>query len=282
MNCKNKENIKRLSAIYPRVFRDLHRIVGFDYERPFECYFLEGNFTVNKVLKKLDEVGYTYKDEIILLMRNPRTKYYQDLHLAGIDRGHVRIDYGNTYFSRLKSISNKGLFEEFRKMPHVETFVIVQHMESIKKPEEKEIDKQGRFKSAPIKYKSRIYGCDEYYSIDKSGYIMDEKRQSLHDRAMKLRASRKKEAYLQVDNTGKIKELQTMIDGCKMRIAAEIRAAQTSGEIMTINKKLGYFGLEGIMTSFESYKNTEANRGFKSIEESERAYQRIIEKLGAI
>ena len=282
MNCNNKENIKKLSEIYPKVFQKLHSIVGFDFESPFECYFLEGSFTVNKILKILEGNGYSYKDKIILLMHNPRTRNYQDLHMAGIERMRVRIDYEIRFYnSRLREFNSKGGFEDFRKMPHVETFIIVQHSESVNKPEKKEIDKYGRFKTAPVKTVSRYYGRDEYYTIDKSGYILDEKRQSLRNRVAKLRKDREKDAYLQKDNTGKIKELERMIDAYKVKIAEEIIVAQTWRDIETANKKLGYFGLEGIMQDFQRYKEEETNHQYNSIAESERAYQRIYDRLGA-
>jgi len=272
------ENIKRLTKIDRKAFVKLHNVAGFDFEKPFACIVMEGSFTLNKVAKAIAEYGYHPGDKVVMLVRNPRTERYSRLHIVGLRYSGIEIDYRCCGF---ETFYRKGDFEMCRKMPHIENYIIVQDKKYIRKPEERTIDFSARYKVAPVKdhwsYYSRDTNC---YTIDKSGYILDNKREDLRRRASALRADRKKKAYLQADQTEKLEELRALIAERKKQIVSDLENAQTAEEVNRIGEKL-YFssGFYGVMAAFERFEDNTKNRKYDSIEESDRGYQYIREKL---
>lgn len=277
MKSINTSAVARLNAINSGALRALHEQIGFDFEKPFACIALDGNFTMKKIQKEITAAGYTSSDTAALLTRSTAHRLYNSLHLARVYGEKVNTEF--RYIGHnVDHFYTKGSFEELRKNAKAETFIIVQRPEYINKPDaEKPVDKSARYTKAPSA--GRYNG---YYTLDKSGYILNGRFEELKRRANALRRDRAKAAYLLTDNSAKVAELRGLIAVKKSQIISELVAAETHEQISAVGKKLDWWrGLGGIVENFKRYEAKSANHDYPSIEESERAYNDILEKLSA-
>lgn len=119
--------------------------------------------------------------------------------------------------------------------------------------------------------------------IDKSGYLLMYRRETLRRRAAILRAEKAKNAYICIDNTDKIKALKAAILDKKNNVINMLVEATTAADIASVNKKLDYFhGIEGIFRSFERLENSDKNKEYKSIDNFMNEYNDIYTRLNAI
>lgn len=115
--------------------------------------------------------------------------------------------------------------------------------------------------------------------IDKSGYILPERRADLLRRADQLRKERAKAAYQATDNAAKVEELRAMVEAKKAEFAAAIASATDSEALRTAAHEL-YFKFMWTMSEFERFADKTARRDYMSIEAAENAYTAIKSKLG--
>lgn len=277
MKSINTSAVARLNAINSGALRALHEQIGFDFEKPFACIALDGNFTMKKIQKEIAAAGYTSSDTVALLTHTPHQLHRRGLYLVRVDGEKIDIDF-RCIKHNVCNFYTKGDFESVRKNPNAETFIIVQHPEYINKIDaEKPVDKSARYTKAPSA--GRYNG---YYTLDKSGYILNGRFEELKRRANALRRDRAKAAYLLTDNSAKVENLRGLIAAKKEQIISELVAAETHEQISAVGKKLDWWrGLGGIVENFERYEAKSANHDYSSIEESERAYNDILEKLSA-
>jgi len=280
---KNNENIKALNKINPKAFRALRQEVGFDFEKPFALLHIDGNFTVCKLenLIAANDMN-SNKDAVAILIRDEKA-WNSALHLVRLVNGKIDIDVTRKLWSNfdVDYFTTKGGFENMRKSRTSETFVIVQSRAYIDTPQDKPIDLNGRFKTAPS---CRVWYGRNYsdrYTLDKSGYIVDIRKENLKRRADDLRKERAKNAYLLTDNTAKVEELRRKISIRKAEIVNDLISATDAKSVKDVASKLDWGGLYSVMSLFEDYERLTNTRGYSSIESSERAYNTILEKLGA-
>lgn len=114
--------------------------------------------------------------------------------------------------------------------------------------------------------------------IDKSGYLLPERRADLQRRADQLRRDRAKAAYQATNNAAKVEELRAMIEAKKAEFAAAIASATDSEALRTAAHEL-YFKFMWTMSEFERFADKTARRDYVSIEASENAYTAIKSKL---
>lgn len=207
----------------------------------------------------------------------------------------------------------KGSFEEVRKDADAETYVFIQKREFLKKPEKKPVDFSQRFHLAQVRYSWTSNGSKKYVSslelyetttdgkrkieygersryyaafsnrqedtgelIDKSGYLLQERREDLKRRAAKLRAERAKAAFMAADNSAKVEELRGMIEARKNELVQQLQQATTAEAVREVEKALcTWKGLGGIMSDFERFERNSAAKKYASIEEADKVYNGI-------
>lgn len=112
--------------------------------------------------------------------------------------------------------------------------------------------------------------------IDKSGYLLRERREDLKRRAAALRAEREKAAFLAADNSAKVEELRGMIEARKNELVRQLQQATTAEAVREVEKALcSWKGLGGIMGDFERFERNSAAKKYASIEEADRVYNGI-------
>ena len=117
--------------------------------------------------------------------------------------------------------------------------------------------------------------------IDKSGYLLPERRADLLRRADMLRKERAKAAYQATDNAEKVEELRTMVEQKKREFSQAIMNAANSEELRNAAHEL-YFKFMWIMSEYERFADKTARRDYVSIHAAESAYNHIKEELGKV
>ena len=225
------------------------------------------------------------------------------------------------YLSRaLQDYYTKGSFEEARKSANAETWLILQKSEhrTIKGGKKREsistadrynvICTQGATDGHGAHWISSIQlerttdngSCIEYKSqpgnfynprgwkpetideiIDKSGYLLHDKRENLSRRAAQLRAERAKAAYQATDNADKVRELETLFEAKKKEVARAILAAGNYEEMKEAERLISDYrtGLTWAASDLCRYKERTVQKAYNSIEASTAAYEAIKAKL---
>lgn len=117
--------------------------------------------------------------------------------------------------------------------------------------------------------------------IDKSGYLLPERRADLLKRADQLRKERAKAAYQATDNAEKVEELRAMVEQKKREFSEAIMNAASSEELRNTAHEL-YFKFMWTMSEYERFADKTARRDYVSIHAAESAYNHIKEELGKV
>lgn len=119
--------------------------------------------------------------------------------------------------------------------------------------------------------------------IDKSGYLLQERRADLQSRAEALRAEKRRRAYEETDNSEKVEQLRAIIGAKRHALAFELERAKTSEEVTGIYKELRNYGngFASIVADFERFEERTKAKEYPSIEASEKAYNDILARLMA-
>ena len=304
-------SIKKLLSVDRHAMQDLHTVIGFDFNKPFTFWEISGRFTVKQIEKEAEKRGYN--NSVIAVCVRDRKGWNEDFSLATVRGGVVTIDYKTPYYSKWRGLDTfyaKCSFEDMRKSESAEAVIFAQRCDDIKKPEEKKVDFSERFKVERVNYctdghgarwisklelkqttnngKRVEYGGQWYIDckksrpqdvrevIDGSGYLLLERRAEWRRKAAKLRADREKEAYNATNNEKELDELRGMIQARKMAVVEMLKKANTAEELKAVEKAVAYWGgLAGIVSDFERFEKRTANKEYRSIEDSNRAYNAI-------
>lgn len=307
--------LKNLLKDNKRILQSLHACIGLDFKKPYYIFDIAGKFTINQLIKAA--AGYIPKKDIFVIFTRTETGFYTNYRVAVLDpSGNMEKDinstgYNNNKFVSLDTFYTKSDFESVRKSA-AHTIVICQNRDFLSIPARKNIDSMQRFKllkaqvNTPYNSTEKCiyslnmqttdnnglsYQLDTYrYNtmdinslIDKSGYLLVYRRETLRRRAAILRAEKAKNAYICIDNTDKIKALKAAILDKKNNVINMLVEATTAADIASVNKKLDYFhGIEGIFRSFERLENSDKNKEYKSIDNFMNEYNDIYTRLNAI
>lgn len=308
------ENAKMLLADSRNAFRGLHLVLGMDFEAPYGIERIKGRYTANQVVKTATAGGYVPGDLLVILTADrSRPHGWNAFRLATVTAaGGVEIDYKVPWVrDGIDNFCAKRYFEEVRKSPEAETFILWQGRQYLKKPAEKVVELVGRFDVVSAQYGSyngqryvdsielrrrdskgekfrreivgRVYYAGKKYPatledvFDQSGYYVRARRKDLKRRAAALRAEREKAAFEASDNTDKVLELEKRIRARKAEILRALEAAETAEEIAAVSESLARWkGLAGVVSDFNRFRANVAGKVYKSIADCERAYNDIL------
>lgn len=119
--------------------------------------------------------------------------------------------------------------------------------------------------------------------IDKSGYLLQERRADLKRRADQARAEKQRAAYQETDNREKVETLRNIIGAKRHALAYELEHAETAEDVTTLYKKLRNYGngFARIVEDFDRFEARTNAKSYPSIEASEKAYSDILARLMA-
>lgn len=212
----------------------------------------------------------------------------------------------------------KGDFNEDRKRQTAEAVIIAQAPQDTHKPAEKTLDPAERYKvvdvnlcrystTSPETFVSRLtlqrtndhgtraeigntgrtlyrgYWEPETVAdvIDKSGYLVYDRRREWKRRARALRAERAKAAANAVDYSGQLAELYRLFLGRRESIAAALLNAHTPNELKRVSSMIDDYktGLYWAAYDLEAFRDAADNKKFTSPEKARAAFESIRAKL---
>lgn len=297
---------EEIRALGNGIFRVMHNNCGFDFENNIGIYRLDGKFTVASIRKFCMERGFAKNATCLVLVSNRyRAKFNAEKGHAGYAFSPVLLNFRDCTFStpslmHLRSYYRKADFDDDRKLCDAIAYVIVQNMEHLKvKPVTRENLLQ-RFKliktcsyheddcirslilrgedGAVIEhYVGYAEKRDIREFIDGSGYLIEEHREDLAKRLKALKERRAKEAYSAVDYTVKVATIDALIEAAKSVLVVALQDAKDRKAVEEVERKLSNF--TWVMRGAENFKRMTAEKSYKSIEESENAYNRILSSL---
>lgn len=315
----NNQIAVKLNKACKYAFMQLHNAFGFDFEKPFNMAYHEGNFTIASARKLLGvEV-----DDFIIIIRNPENYCRRDRFMVvkaiggGFDLVEGKtLGYFNNWKQQLDDYFRKSDFNDDRKSTRAQAYFLYQAQEYRHAKKNVSFDSSKRYKVGEvtkgryndIEYASQVRlmpfddnghkftwqpcGSRTIYKpdlkpleecIDKSGYILIERRNNLKCRAEALRRERARAAYLETNDAAKVQELEEKFAATKAAIISELEKATTPEEFDKVGKKCeGWHGLRWILNDLNRYKTRTAARDYTSIDEATRAYNDIFKALEAL
>lgn len=243
-------SVKKLLSVDRHAMQDLHAVIGFDFNKPFTVWEISGRFTVKQIEKEAEKRGYN--NAVIAVCVRDRYGWNKDFSLATVRGGVVTIDYKTPYYGNGRGLDTfyaKCSFEDMRKRESAEAVIFAQSRDDIKKPKEKKVDFSERFKVERVNYCTDGHGARWISRLDLKQTTNNEKQ---------------------------LAELRRMIQARKMAVVEMLKKANTSEELKAVEKAVAYWkGLAGIVSDFERFEKRTTNKEYRSIAESNLAYNAI-------
>lgn len=311
--------IKKLYKFNKKSLQAINKTFGIDYNKPFEAITIKGNTTIKQILKKVNNNAL-----IIVLTNTPgfHGDKYRAATIDKYEKVAIGNDkYSDYHFiwnSGIDSYYTIGSFREAIKDITGNTIIITQEKQYLCKSKKSDIDYSNRYQLIPAKYESEYFtynsnGCYisrlnlkdlnsngriiEYHTdhwnsktenildiIDKSGYIIENKRHELKRKARLLKEKREKELYSATNNTERIEALGNLLKGKKDMIAADLKAATTFEQVKNIASKLDRYsdGLTKAYKLYEELKKDDEAKAFRNIDSFESDFTGLTELLNSI
>lgn len=300
----------------PIAFQQLHAVFGFDFCAEYHMEKVNGKYTVNSLLKTAEASGCVLGVDLLIAATKLPTGVYDDYHVFQFFApGKIWIDFRFPGWNGLDNFGRKCDVDDVRKRTDAETVLIWQNMNALHKPKQNNVDFEQRFRVVEphysygwhspryissidlrrtdskgeeitigsswydIHYPLHNYG-DLKSIIDKSGYLLVHRRDEWERRAKALRAERAKAAYTATNTTEKVNGLYRELMAYKTEIAAALMNATTYAEVKNVHSALDkYRGLVSLMRDYETFKQRSETKNYASIEDSDAAYNRILNDL---
>lgn len=274
------------------IFRALNQNYGFNFEKTFKVAKIEGNFTINKVLKEIGETPSTHK--IVCLMISSlsyRNDEIYGVEITGSGTSDYDVEHHKKWFdfpTRFDDFFSKGQFNDNRKDNEV-VYIISQNKEDLSRVwSKKEIDIHGRLTKSEIEELGNLkrrysYMHKEDYYFDKSGYCVSDKREELERNAEKLRRERKENEFKSIDNMETVKAIRTQIEELKSLIVDTLARATNSDQIRKIEKSLSWYqGLGDCFSKYENIRKGEEEKTFASQDRFNEKVKDVTEMIESI
>lgn len=300
---KTNAIIRELRNIDRNTFKALNKVFGYNFEKPFTTAKINGSFTINKVWKELQD-KHSARDSVVvaLMVCDDSVCTWRNHTVTRILSDNINIDF-RMYSTDTKvwdTFFAKGDFHDHRKIAK-KVYIIAQKKDLMNDPKketyhdmrerfifEGKATKWARSCGSSDTYISRIELIDPQHNnkrfgyspayrgnapyreasevIDKSGYILNNKRLELTHKAEELRKARAAAGFKATDNTAIINGLKGRIDSLQSAICKALEGATNSEDIRAIEKVLSYWdGFGGILRKYERILNGEKEKSFSSI-----------------
>ncbi len=311
-------NIKDLNKQAPMLMRALHNTFHYDFNQPYGFYHIDGRFTIKQLepyvlnnadtiilirVKPNEHIYDIWQSNCLNVVR------YNPHENGGYQIGNCRAvgAWGSDSFDYF---IRKGDFDTMRKSDLTDAWLLTQeraNMHYSRNCNNIKFDPTDRFKVTVPKSEGKLtqdtfvrycsfipYGYNgkssdtydfDYYDttiseyIDKSGYIIRNKRAELMRKVRALKAQKAKEEYLKTDNSDKITTLERLIDRYKAKLSEQLLAIADYDECYDIEQQVGWRGLRSVYEDFDEFKKNTEKKLFNSIAESDALYDRINKRI---
>ena len=294
--------------------KGLHDRLGIDFQKPFRMVRFTGKFTINQMRKEAEAAGFFPRSAAdngaIVLLLHDHPYFSHEMYVTEITPSGFDIEPYDGWASGLSQMHTKGSFEEKRKAGAFSGYLFMQlnkYRTDVKPARRWNDDKytpttKDRYKFVEFRYQQtailmrtdnngekfdyRVYdGINEqnlHEYIDKSGYLVADARKELMRRLDAYKRENAKKAYLAQDYTERVKAIRALVNAKKRLVADKLTNAATSKEIDEIWDAIGWHGLYSAYDDLERMEKHTREKSYDSIEQFERDYNRIVERIATI
>lgn len=302
---------KELLSKNKNVLKALHELRGFDFESDYTIQKHTGKFTLNSIKKSLGFIDIENTNTVLIISD---VKYREDyLYIVNVYSDGFGVSFKNRiYYRGIDDFWSKGRFEDFRKDESKNFYIISQNKELEKKASKKEVDLSNRFKYVSnigwgngkgahgisqidlldtthngerftIHTQNPSSSTDIYYFVDKSGYLVESKKEDLKRKATALRREREKNAVDEINFNNEILEIESQLLSIKNNLIVAIQKASNFDSICNIDKITS--ALRWLYLSIDRFKTNNESKNFSSISSAKTRLTDItndIEKIKAM
>lgn len=287
---------KELLQRNKNIFKGLHELYNFDFEADFTIQKHRGKFTLNTIKKALENVNIDSTNTVVIMVD---VKYRENYcYIVQVLNDGFCISFPKRKFwYGLDDFYSKKMFEDYRKDESKIYYIVSQNKELEKIASEKKTDYNGRFKyvskigwgdgkgnhgisqidlldiahngkKITIHTQRPASSTDVNYFIDKSGYMVEGKKEELKRKAQILRREREKASVDIVSFDNEIltfeKELQTI----KNTIALLAQNMNNYETACDLDKIIG--GIRWLYLSVDRFKESNKNKKFSSVDDAKK------------
>ena len=290
------------------IFKALHELCDYDFESDFDIVKIDGKFTLNSIKKHLCLQDISEKNIVAVLTNIKYRENYN--YIVKVTESGFFIDFSRrVYYRNCDHFWGKGQFEDVRKEENKTTYIIIQSNELKRKASAKNPDFSQRFefvrsmgwsdgrgrhgisqfdikdkqhnnKQINIRTREASASTNINYYIDKSGYLIEDKKQELKRRAQALRAERKKTAVNSVDFENEIDEINKKIEEAKNELSKLILSACDYNEFCKVDKISTK--MRWLFLSVDIFRDAAHNKKFTSIEHANNRLSTIFAEIDSI
>lgn len=296
---------KELLQRNKNIFKALHEIYNFDFESDFTIQKYTGKFTVNTISKSLGNIDIDETNTVVVLAD---VKYRENYcYIVRVTKSGFCISFPKKcYFYGLDDFYSKGRFEDFRKEENKTYYIISQSKEFEKAASKKEVDYNSRFKYVSkigwgdgkgnhgisqidlldtshnggkftIHTQHPASSTDVNYFVDKSGYIVEGKKEELKRKARALKREREKANVDSVNFDKELKEIKKTLEHYKNKYMGLFANCNNYDSICQFESKLLDF--RWVLLSVERFEKNNTNKNFSSISEAENRLNTIYAEI---
>lgn len=290
------------------ILKSLHDAFDFDFNAEFDVVKISGRFTHKSILKTLN-IKKCDNLNIVLVITDLKYQESNNYIVKMNDNNFCLSFPRKIYYGRVSWFWGVGQFEEVRKREEKTVYIVYQEKELSKKASYKKPDYTQRFcfvrsigwsdgrgrhgisqfdvkdmqhngRQINIKAREASASTDINYFIDKSGYLVEEKKLELKRRAKALKVERAKAFVDNINFNKEIADIETELKNINSHICFMMQDVNNYDSIKKVDDiitKLRWFYI-----SFDNFKKANENKTFSNIENAKYKLNEIIKKLNDI
>lgn len=283
------------------ILKSLHDAYDFDFNAEYKVAKINGRFTHKSILKTLGIKDCSNLNIVLVLTG---LKYQENNnYIAKMNETNFSLSYPRKiFYGRVSWFWGVGQFEEARKSEEKTTYIIYQSKElmkisSYKKPDYTQRfeyirhigwgDGRGRHGISQIDLKDLQHNGRQIniktieaaastninYYIDKSGYLIEEKKQELKRKAKQLKKEREKNLVDLINYDNEIEEIKKEIFLINRNVALKMGESFSFEDLARIDRiitKIKWFYID-----FERFQEANNKKQFSSVERANNALLKI-------
>lgn len=283
------------------ILKSLHDAYDFDFNAEYKILKIKGRFTHKSILKTLGVKDCSNLNVVLVLTGLKYQENYN--YIVKMNKTNFSLSYPRKiFYGRVSWFWGVGQFEEARKSEEKTTYIIYQSKElmkiaSYKKPDYTQrfeyvrhigwCDGRGRHGISQFDLKDMQHNgrqinirtieasasTDINYYIDKSGYLIEGKKQELKRRAKQLKKEHEKNLVDLINYDNEIEEIKKEIFLINRNVALKMVESFSFEDLARIDRiitKIKWFYID-----FERFQEANNKKQFSSVERANNALLKI-------
>lgn len=290
------------------ILKALHELYNLDFQEEITILKTTGKFTINSIKKLLGKDDLRDTNTVVIMADIKYRENY--LYVVKATESGFCVSFPKrVYHYGIDDFWSKGGFEEKRKDENKTVYIISQRKELEKAASEKKVDMSCRFKYVryigwsdgrgrhgisqidlidtmhngkqfTIKTRDAAASTDVNYFVDKSGYFVEDIKNELKRKALKLRREREKAAVDAISFDNEIIEIDRVAETVKKGAMDLMQSAANYEDICVVDNIVTR--LRWVYMKIDRLKERNTNKSFSNVESAKSSFCDIKTELEKI